>query len=1054
MGTPLRLLQANINHSARAQDLLLQSMLEWQIDAVVAAEPYYVSDRPNWAGDSDGTVAIIVPDNISAAPLSVTDRGEGFVAVSWRGNTLIGIYYSPNRPLSEFERFLDRVGAAVRRAMPAPVIVLGDFNAKSAAWGSPDTDARGEAVEEWAAVYGLVLLNRGAVNTCVRQQGGSIVDLSFTTPAVSRRVADWRVMEEVETLSDHLYIRMDLSSSSDVTTTTAMARQAGQHPFPRWSVAQMNRDLLKEASIVQAWAMSSEPTEVDEGAHRLRSALTQVCDAAMPRVRRRPPRRAVYWWTPEISGLREECSAARRRYTHYRRRRLLRNEASYEVEKQLHEVYLTAKKSLQRAIAQSKDEGRREMVRQLDNDPWGRPYRAARNKLRAQAPPLTETMEPQLLENVVSTLFPDRPAHTPPVMVQQGRDDDEVEEEVPAVTLTEVEAVAEKLRLKKTAPGPDGVPGRALSLALSALAENLMGLFNLCLTAGRFPTCWKEGRLVLLRKEGRPAESPSAYRPIVLLDEVGKLFERLLAFRIVRHLTEVGPDLDEQQYGFRVGRSTIDAIKKVRALSEEAVEEGDVLLAVSLDIANAFNTLPFSCIEEAMRYHGLPLYLQRIIRDYLQVRDIVYPAVDGIIYRRRMTCGVPQGSVLGPLLWNIGYDWILRGHLRRGLSVVCYADDTLMTARGRDYEQAVSRASVGVSEIVGRIERLGLKVALNKTEVLSFHGPRRAPPAGINIEVGGERIEVKPTIKYLGLVLDGRWSFREHFRLLASKLIKTAGALGRLLPNTGGPNITCRRLYTGVVRSMALYGAPVWADTLSAPNEAQLRKAQRIMATRVIRGYRTISYEAACVLAGTPPWDLDARVLAAVYENTRRAGPQMEIRERLRRRQLDIMLRRWSARLASPSAGHRTVEAFRPILKEWVDRRHGSLTFRLVQILSGHGCFGRYLCHIAGREPLPTCHECLSAEDTAQHTLESCTQWTSERATLVSVIGRDLTLPAVVRAMLSSKGHWEAVVSFCEIVMSQKEAAERVREEDPNSASIRRQRTGRRRRDYARLPMQ
>ncbi|CAK1580084.1 unnamed protein product [Parnassius mnemosyne] len=141
--------------------------------------------------------------------------------------------------------------------------------------------------------------------------------------------------------------------------------------------------------------------------------------------------------------------------------------------------------------------------------------------------------------------------------------------DVPEVTQAETRAAVLRLRAKNTAPGPDGVPGRSLVLALKELEPQLRGLFTSCLEQGQLPSVWKEGRLVLLRKEGRPVDSPSAYRPIVLLDEAGKLFERIIPDRLVSHLCREGPDLDENQFGFRRGRSTIDAITRVRALAEE-----------------------------------------------------------------------------------------------------------------------------------------------------------------------------------------------------------------------------------------------------------------------------------------------------------------------------------------------------------------------------------------------------------------------------------------------------------------------------------------------------
>ncbi|KAA5621363.1 reverse transcriptase family protein, partial [Pseudomonas aeruginosa] len=166
------------------------------------------------------------------------------------------------------------------------------------------------------------------------------------------------------------------------------------------------------------------------------------------------------------------------------------------------------------------------------------------------------------------------------------------------------------MRAKDAAPGPDGVHGRVWDLAFGALGDRLVRLFEACLESGRFPKQWKTGRLVLLRKEGRPADSPAGYRPIVLLDEAGKLLERVVAARIVQHLTGVGPDLSAEQFGFREGRSTIDAVMRVRALSDEAVGRGGVTLAVSLDIANAFNTLPWSVIGGALERHGVPPYLR------------------------------------------------------------------------------------------------------------------------------------------------------------------------------------------------------------------------------------------------------------------------------------------------------------------------------------------------------------------------------------------------------------------------------------------------------------
>ncbi|XP_062524641.1 retrovirus-related Pol polyprotein from type-1 retrotransposable element R1 4 isoform X2 [Bombyx mori] len=326
--------------------------------------------------------------------------------------------------------------------------------------------------------------------------------------------------------------------------------------------------------------------------------------------------------------------------------------------------------------------------------------------------------------------------------------------------------------------------------------------------------------------------------------------------------------------------------------------------------------------------------------------------------------------------------------------------------------------------------------------------------------IGGVRVEIEATgLRYLGLVLDGRWSFRAHFERLGPRLMAAAGSLSRLLPNVEGPDVVVRRLYTGVVRSMALYGAPVWCHALTRDNVAALRRPQRAIAVRAVREYCTVSFEAACVLAGTPPWNLEAEALAADYAwrcDLRSRGEPRPGAAEVRARKLQsrrAVLEAWSRSLADPAYGRRTVEAIRPVLSDWVNRDRGRLTFRATQVLTGHGCFGRYLHLVARREPTPKCHHCSGCnEDTAEHTLAYCPAFAEQRRVLVANIGPDLSLPTVVATMLGSDESWQAMLDFCESIMSQKEAAERERESSSSlSAPCRRRRAGGRRRVFVQL---
>ncbi|CAG4939554.1 unnamed protein product [Colias eurytheme] len=427
--------------------------------------------------------------------------------------------------------------------------------------------------------------------------------------------------------------------------------------------------------------------------------------------------RSVYWWSEDIAKKREVCLRFRRQYTRTRRRR----RATAEEVASAYASYRTATMNLQSAIAEAKEKAWNELLDGLNQNPWGRPYKMVLGKLRPCVPPLTETLRPEFTRNVVDVLFPDN--HNSINLMSIPDQNDEPWTHELDVTESEMDMAIRRLSARNCVPGPDGIPGRAWALALTVpeLKHRLRSFFSKCLKAGIFPLSWKESKLVLIKKPDRPEDSPSAYRPICLLDEIGKLFERIIAARLYEHLCDSGPDVSDRQFGFRRGRSTVDAILHVRSIAERATNSGKVALAVSLDIVNAFNSLPWDAIKDGLAHHNVPTYLRRTVDAYLRDRFICYVTRGGQSHRRRTSCGVPQGSVLGPILWNFAYDAVLRVNLPTSISVICYADDTLLIAEGESYQEATHFAELGISRVVNKIQDLGLKIAPHKTEALWFH---------------------------------------------------------------------------------------------------------------------------------------------------------------------------------------------------------------------------------------------------------------------------------------------------------------------------------------------
>ncbi|XP_076765127.1 uncharacterized protein LOC143432239 [Xylocopa sonorina] len=344
-----------------------------------------------------------------------------------------------------------------------------------------------------------------------------------------------------------------------------------------------------------------------------------------------------------------------------------------------------------------------------------------------------------------------------------------------------------------------------------------------------------------------------------------------------------------------------------------------------------------------------------------------------------------------------------------GVHLTCYADDTLVLAIETNRKRAICRAEIAVAAVAKKMEELGLQMAPEKTEILCFEGKRRDPSGGKEmVTIGPTQVKVGSEMSYFGVLLDDKWTFDRHFARQAVRLDAAANYLSRIMPNMNGPDEKVRKLYAAVVKSIALYGTPVWSDALCRGRRSLqlLRSAWRRIAICVVRGYRTIFYDAATLLAGLVP-------LEYLAQEDQTAPTRDELRKEARR----FTFSKWKEKLA-PASAHRAVGAIIPILEKWVEERKGQLTFRSTQVLMGHGCFAQYLQKI-GKEATATCFHCGEQEDTAQHILEFCPVWKTLRHALVAEI--DLWLrrktPSVkgsVRSLLD-ESYVVGIVDVCHV---------------------------------------
>lgn len=393
-----------------------------------------------------------------------------------------------------------------------------------------------------------------------------------------------------------------------------------------------------------------------------------------------------------------------------------------------------------------------------------------------------------------------------------------------------------------------------------------------------------------------------------------------------------------------------------------------------------------------------------------------------------MTCGVPQGSVLGPLLWNVMYDELLEVNLGgnvRGESssfLVAFADDVAVVATGRTSSVLQTVTNKALDVIAKWMDNMGLTLSVNKTEAVILTTKRGYDNPHFILR--GVQIAIQDHIRYLGVELHRVLGFKAHIETAVAKATKTSLALARLMPNMGGSSQRKRRLLATVVESQLLYAAPIWASALVFErNVKTLQRPQRTIALRVAMAYRTVSTQAILVVAGIVPAHLLALERQLRYERRFEANKtivQKEIQ--------DEVYRRWQAEWDAADTGRWTQRLIGDI-KKWTNRTFGMVNFHLTQMLTGHGCFSQYL-HRFKKLADPRCVDCQAPTDDAEHAIFCCDRWWRERRSLEVEIGGEFKADTVVEMMLGCATKWETIRIFVEKILSSREEEERNRQKN------------------------
>ncbi|CAB0019693.1 unnamed protein product [Nesidiocoris tenuis] len=453
--------------------------------------------------------------------------------------------------------------------------------------------------------------------------------------------------------------------------------------------------------------------------------------------------------------------------------------------------------------------------------------------------------------------------------------------------------------------------------------------------------------------------------------------------------------------------------------------ESKYVLGVFVDIRGAFDNVWWPAVLREVLYRDCDRRSYRLLVDYFRDRRVMYR--EGMNTRAKaVTKGCPQGSVLGPRLWNLLFDGVLRRLSESGRDVIAYADDLVVLVTENSRAALERTATDVVAQLIALCGEVRLTVSREKTVMMLLRGHLSADRPPI-VDVEGVRVRAVREFKYLGVTLSAGMGLDTHVETVSAKAINCMAKVTRLAGAGWGYEFNgLVTWYRGLFLGILLYGVQFWAHRLKERHWKKLASAQRTVLLKVNRAYRTAPTVAMPVLAGVLPIRYEAWWRWAAYRIKRRVpvcvpgiveltAEQVEDRS-VRRYAIvkDALMTAWQRDWEAASTGRLTYE-FLPDVRDRMSKKFIRPDFEVTQFLVGHGEFLAKLHSLGLRDQ----DKCSCGEpETARHVLVDCARYNDLREqfrlrglTLRDMVGRPGTmddLRSFARAALKRLVAWHA----------------------------------------------
>jgi len=389
----------------------------------------------------------------------------------------------------------------------------------------------------------------------------------------------------------------------------------------------------------------------------------------------------------------------------------------------------------------------------------------------------------------------------------------------------EIEKTIDLLK-RKNSSGHDSFTTALLKDIKKDIAQPLTVLINKSLQTGCVPDTMKLAKVVPIYKS-KDKEKLNNYRPISLLPAFSKILEKIVHKRLYNFL--LTQDIFyPSQYGFRQRHSTIHAVHQFVDDTMTASDNRKYTMAVFLDLSKAFDTIDHNILLTKLQWYGVRGIVLDWFKSYLHNRTQYVQYNDAKSETQTIPCGVPQGSVLGPLLFII-YTNELPNCLSH-CQAILFADDTTLYLSSNDINYLYKSVNDDLRSLSEWFKLSKLSLNVGKTHYVIFNYDKKLVPNDCHLRIGTDTLERKNTVKFLGMYIDHKLEWAEHTKFIRNKINSSIYAINKIKHLLNRKHL--RTLYYSMIYPYLDYGITLWGTTYKSHTNKLVilqKKALRII---------------------------------------------------------------------------------------------------------------------------------------------------------------------------------------------------------------------------------